>query len=125
MPTEFFGGTITASGTQVLTNVDSSSALLWIKGDEDADGYFTLTLSTKPHQYLTAVCSTAVCSPPTDKLTMEGQQWANPFGTYEWNIEDLGKSGFIHADFDGEYSKLWTSKLFGHLAIVQIFQHYR
>ena len=98
MPTEFFGATITASGTQVQIDVDSSSALLWIKGDEDADGYFTLTLSTKSHLYLTATKD----STSTDILTMEGQKWANPCGTYEWNIEDLGEEGFIHADFDGE-----------------------
>ena len=95
--TEFFGATITASGTQVQTEVDSNSALHWIKGDEDADGYFTLTLSTKSHLYLTYTDST-----PTDILTMEGQKWANLYGTYEWNIEDLGEEGFIHADFDGE-----------------------
>ena len=97
MSTEFFGSTITASGLQVLTNVDSNSALLWIKGDEDADGYFTLTLSTKTHLHLTYTDST-----PHNILTMEGQKWANPYGTYEWNIEDLGEEGFIHADFDGE-----------------------
>ena len=98
--TEFFGATITASGAQVKT--DSNSALLWIKGDEDADGYFTLTLSTKSHLYLTYTDST-----PHNILTMEGQKWANPYGTYEWNIEDLGKVDvFIRADFDGEYFKL-------------------
>ena len=117
--TEFFGATITASGTQVQTDVDSNSALHWIKGDEDADGYFTLTLSTKSHLHLTYTETT-----PHNILTMEGQKWANPYGTYEWNIEDLGEEGFIHADFDGEWVCFKDKKSFKTQQILKTIKYW-